>query len=60
MSHLSKQAGLAGYLARVAAGLVPFAVLAITLNAYIAAEAIVAAVIIATTAAGNLLLRHEL
>jgi hypothetical protein len=60
MEHRPKQRRLASYLAQVTAGLIPFAVLAVTLNAYVAAEAIVAAVIVAVSAIGNLLLRNEL
>jgi hypothetical protein len=55
-----EQRAVVSYLAQVAAGLVPFVALAMTLDAYVAAEALVATVIVATVAVGNLLLCNRL
>jgi hypothetical protein len=55
-----KQRRLVFYLAQVAAGLIPFAALAVALHDYVAGEAIVAAVIVTATATANLLIRDEL
>jgi hypothetical protein len=57
MERISEHPRLAKYLAQVAAGLIPFGVLAVTIHAYVAAEAIVAAVIVVATVTAELVLR---
>jgi hypothetical protein len=52
---MNKRSDLVPYCGRVAAGLVAFGVLAVTLRAYVAAEAIVAAVIITVVTMGSML-----
>jgi hypothetical protein len=48
---------VASYLGEVAAGLIPFGLLALAIHAYVAAEALVAAIIVAVAFTGDLLLR---
>lgn len=47
---------LARYCCRVAVGLIAFGILAVTLHAYVAAETLVAAVIVAVVTTGSALL----
>ena len=57
MERLSDHPRRAKYFAQVAAGLIPFGVLAVTVHAYVAAEAIVAIVIVIATVTAELVLR---
>lgn len=52
---MSEGPDLALYCSRVAVGLIVFGILAVTLHAYVAAEAIVAAVIVAVVTMGTAL-----
>jgi hypothetical protein len=57
MERIPDHPRVAKYLAQVAAGLIPFGVLAVSVHAYVAAEAIVATVIVIATVTAELVLR---
>jgi hypothetical protein len=59
LGQLPDGADLALYCGRVAVGLILAGVLAVTLHAYVAAEVIVAAVIVAVVAMGSALVTRE-